>query len=195
MKIKDNNCTYIFEWSSPNACKNCLTKEINFYDKGTCRYGKRAIIFSSDDDCLIFNVSKSNLNGGNIEYYNQLCEQNCDLYDIIIEDKNKKNKINDNNNNYNNNIIKPGDFNFKFDFIENSIYYQKCTFLENIEGKWIKYIFIIPILYFITLIGIIIYYIKYRKLKNRYHILNSDMSRNESIRKSNSLNTLEAKKN
>ena len=193
MKIKDNNCTYIFEWSSPNACKNCLTKEINFYDKGTCRYGKRAIIFSSDDDCLIFNVSKSNLNGGNIEYYNQLCEQNCDLYDIIIEDKNKKNKINDNNNNYNNNIIKPGDFNF--DFIENTIYYQKCTFLENIGGKWIKYIFIIPILYFITLIGIIIYYIKYRKLKNRYHILNSDMSRNESIRKSNSLNTLEAKQN
>ena len=92
---------------------------------------------------------------------------------LLLKIKIKKNKINDNNNNYNNNIIKPGDFNF--DFIENTIYYQKCTFLENIGGKWIKYIFIIPILYFITLIGIIIYYIKYRKLKNRYHIIHSTM--------------------
>ena len=194
IKTKDNNCTYIFEWPSPNACKNCLTKEISFYDKGTCRYGKRVIIFSSDDDCLIFNVSKSNLNGGNIEYYNKLCEENCDLYNIIIDDKNKNKsyRISDNNH-INGNIIKAGDFNFKFDFIENSIYYQKCTFLENIEGKWIKYIIIIPIVYFITFIGIIVYCIKYRKIKNRYQRLNSDMSRNEIVRKSNLLNTQDAK--
>ena len=30
IKTKDNNCTYIFEWPSPNACKNCLTKEIKY---------------------------------------------------------------------------------------------------------------------------------------------------------------------
>ena len=193
IKTKDNNCTYIFEWPSPNACKNCLTKEINFYDKGTCRYGKRMIIFSSDDDCLIFNVSKSYLNGGNIEYYNKLCEENCDLFNIIIDDKNKNKtyKISDDNHN-NGNIIKPGDFNFQFDFIENSIYYQKCTFLENMDGKWIKFIIIIPIIYFITLFGIIVYCIKYRKLKNKYQRLNLDMSRNEFIRK---INTEEIKNN
>ncbi len=87
LKVKDNNCTYIFEWPSPNICKNCVVKEIQSYDKGTCHYGKRPIIFNSDDNCLIFNISGTNLRGGEIEYTNSLCDQNCDLYDIIIGEK------------------------------------------------------------------------------------------------------------
>ena len=187
LKVKDNNCTFIFEWPSPNICKNCVVKEIQSYDKGTCHYGKRPIIFNSDDDCLIFNISGTNLRGGEIEYNNSLCDQNCDLYDIIIGEKNKHrdNQIQ---------TINPGDFNFNFDFIENTIYYQKCSFFENVSGKWIKYLFIIPVLYLITIIAILVYWFKYKKIKHEYEKLNYENSRNVSVRKNNSLNVQENNK-
>ena len=106
------------------------------------------------------------------------------MYDIIIGEK-KKHRDNQIQ------TINSGDFNFNFDFIEDNIYYQKCSFFENVSGKWIKCLFIIPVLYLITIIAILVYWFKYRKIKHEYEKLNYENSRNVSVRKNNSLNVQE----
>lgn len=162
INILDNNCTYVFEWFSPYICKNCVVKELKKYERGTCKNGIRKIVFDSNNDCLIFNITGTKLKGYEIDYTNNLLDINNDFY---------KNLIGDNFNNYYRNIaeVTYEGSDFDFEYIESNIYNQKCSIFDNIDEHWKKYLFLIPLLYFITFIGVVIYCCKYKKIKDKYY--------------------------
>ena len=174
INIKDNNCTYIFEWNSPYACKNCIVQDLITYERGTCKNGIRKIFFDSNEACLIFNISGTKLKGNEIFYDELLSNSASNLYINIIGNKNN------NNNNRNLNTVKYKKNDFDFDYIESNIYTQKCSFFENIDDSWKKYLLIIPLLYLITFIGVVIYYCKYKKIKDKYQRLNTNTINNNS---------------
>ena len=164
-KVLNNKCTFIFDWNTPYACKNCLTKDLTHFERGVCKNGKREIIFNSNDYCLIFNVS--NFENKELDYNEKILDENSDLYkNIFGNNRNLKivNIIDDTNK-----------FKFDFDYIEKKVYIQKCTFIDNLDDSLKKFLIIIPIIYFITLIGVIIYCRRYRKILYEYEKINSDV--------------------
>ena len=79
-------------------------------------------------------------------------------------------------------ISKENNFNFNFEYIENEIYYEKCSFYENIQENY-KFLifFLIPFIYIITIICILYIYIKYKKVENRYKKFNIDNNKSNNI--------------
>ena len=79
-------------------------------------------------------------------------------------------------------IVKDGEnITFPFEYIESRIYHEPCTFVDNIDKNWKKYLLIIPVLYLITLVLVICYCCKYRRIKSEYEKLrSSDVTHSES---------------
>ena len=164
IKIKDNECTYIFEWSTPYVCKNCIVGELKNYEKGTCKNYKRKYIFEENEDCLIFNSTGKNYFGIDKEYEEDIVDNNSELYNIIFDNKRYIKEGNDTSKKI---------LNLGFDYIENKEYLEKCSFLENLDSNWKKYLLIAGIIYLLTMIGLIIYCVKYRNIKEKYIRLNN----------------------
>jgi hypothetical protein len=167
IKIKDNECTYIFEWSSPYVCKNCIVGELKNYEKGACKNYKRKYIFEENEDCLIFNTTGNNYFGIDKEYEEDIVDDSSELYKIIFDKERSLKEEND---------TPKKKLNLGFDYIENKEYIEKCSFLENLDSNWKKYLLIAGIIYLLTMIGLIIYCVKYRNIKEKYIRLNN-MSR------------------
>ncbi len=167
-KVLNNKCTFIFDWNTPYACKNCLTQDLTHFERGVCKNGKREIVFSPNDYCLIFNFSNIDIKELNYEDYNEKkLDQDSDLYkNIFGNNRNLKivNIIEDSNK-----------FKFDFDYIENNVYIQKCSFIDNLDDSLKKFLIIIPMIYIITLIGVIFYCRKYRRILYEYEKINSDV--------------------
>ena len=166
INIKDNNCTYVFEWISSYACKNCIVKDLVTYEKGTCKNGIRKIIFEPNESCLIFNLTGTKLKGNEINYDESLSNSESHLYKNIIGNDNKTNRYLG--------TVKYKKTDFDFDYIESNIYTQKCSFFDNLDDSWKKYLLIIPLLYLITFIGVVIYCFKYKRIKDKYERLSTN---------------------
>ena len=167
-KVLNNKCTFIFDWNTPYACKNCLTKDLTHFERGVCKNGKREIIFNPNDYCLIFNFS--NIENKDLDYdqYNEKnLDQDSDLYKNIFENNRNLKIVN---------VIEDSNkFKFDFEYIEKNVYIQKCTFIDNLDDSLKKFLIIIPVIYIITFIGVIIYCRKYRKILYEYEKINSDV--------------------
>ncbi len=176
------NCIYYFQINSPYACKNCLLNELKYYEKGTCRNSKRKYFFYQNNNCLFFNDIY------NIEIDSENYIEKNDNIDLILFRNNSqmKNIYDDfylNNRNLKLiSISKENNFNFNFEYIENEIYYEKCSFYENIQENY-KFLifFLIPFIYIITIICILYIYIKYKKVENRYKKFNIDNNKSNNI--------------
>ena len=164
VKVKDNGCTYIFEWNSPYICKNCITSELSNFERGACKNNRRQVIFTSNDDCLIFNASNPELIGYDKSYPGNLLTDN-NMLSMLTKFSLRNNDVV---------IVKEGEsVTFPFEYIESKIYHEPCTFVDNIDKNWKKYLLIIPILYLITLVLVICYCCKYRRIKSEYEKLRS----------------------
>ena len=171
-KVSQNGCTFIFEWTSPYLCKNCITSEITNYERGACKNNQRQVIFSSNDDCLIFNGSNPELIGYDKPTNETLLTESSLIFQLLSSPMRILNDV----------ITVKGEDNntFPFEFIESKVYYEPCTFIDNIDKNWKKYLLIIPVLYIITLVLVICYCCKYRRIKSEYEKLrSSDNSHSE----------------
>lgn len=178
-KVIDNKCTFIFDWVSPYACKNCITQDLTHFERGVCKNGKREIIFNSNDFCLIFNASNIKYKGNNNINNSNDNILNSNLYDNIFGKRNLK--IVDVNQN----------FLFDFDYIEKKVYIQKCSFIDNLDDSLKKYLIIIPIIYIVTFIGVIIYCKKYRKMLSEYEKISSEAKSEVESKNKNKDNIIE----
>ena len=194
--IYDNGCTYLFEWDSPYACKNCITKEIEYYEMTKCKNGIRNYLFYSDEECSIFNCSNDNLIGNNISFSDKSTTFEDDLLQKLFfeknKDKNKEIRNLEKNEKINPKIIKVGNEkgikNFKFDYIEKEIYQEKCYFFEDFSKRFVVIILIIFGFYLIVIVLTILYCCKYRRIKDKYErIKNRTKSKDIPIRSQNEI--------
>ena len=51
---------------------------------------------------------------------------------------------------------------------------ENCSLIDNIDDDLHKYLVIIPVVYMLTFICILVYCIKYRKIKSQYELLKQD---------------------
>ena len=174
INVFDNQCTFIFEWASPFICKNCITSELNKLEVGACKNNIRKIKFNMNNDCLIFNASNSELIGYDKEYDDTLVK----MEDLNITTNGKRR-----NEEEERIVVKQNGENitFNFTYIEDDVYYEECTFIDNIDNNWKKYLLVIPVLYLITVVLVICYCCKYKRVKNEYEKLrNHEGNNNES---------------
>ena len=175
INVFDNKCSFIFEWASPFICKNCITSELNKLEVGACKNNIRKIKFNMNNDCLIFNASNAELIGYDKVYEDTLVQieelniningkrRNEETERVVVVQQNGEN------------------ITFNFTYIENEVYYEECTFIDNIDHNWKKYLLVIPIAYLITVVLVICYCCKYKKVKNEYEKLrNHEGNNNES---------------
>ena len=165
--LYDYVCTYLFEWDTPYACKNCVTKEIEYYEETKCKNCIRNYLFYSNEECSIFNSSKDYLVGNNISFNDKSINFEDDLLQKLFFGNNKKMRgmeINENNNKKIINIKNEKQIKkFKFDFIENEIYKEECYFFEDFSKRLVIIILIIIGLYLLVIIFTILYCCKYKK--------------------------------
>ena len=186
----DNGCTYLFQWDTPYACKNCLTKEIDYYEVTKCKNGLRNYIFSSNEECVIFNGSDINLKGYNNQFNDDTIKFENDLLQKLFFGKNVKRKLNEKEQDKNNKVINIKNEKqlkkFKFDFIEKEIYQEKCYFYEDFSLRVKIIIIIICCVYLLAIILTIIYCCKYNSIKHKYQkIKNRSKIKNVNIRNQN----------
>ena len=114
----------------------------------------------------------NDINNANIDSENYI-EKNNNFDLILFRNNSQMNNIYEDFylNNRNLKLIsisKENNFKFNFEYIENEIYFEKCSFYENIQENYKFLIFLIPFIYIITIICILYIYIKYKKIENRY---------------------------
>ena len=189
-RIDKEKCIYYFQINTPYACKNCLINELKYYEKGTCRNSKRKYFFYQNDNCLFFN----DINNVNIDIENYI-EKN-DNNDLILFKNNSQMKgiyddfYSKKLNNRNLKLISISNQiqnNFNFEYIDNEIYFEKCSFYENIQENYKFFIFLIPFIYILTIICIIYVYIKYKKVQNQYKKINTDYNKSGIFKGDNNL--------
>ena len=171
----DNECTFLFQWDTPYACKNCLTKDIGFYEVTKCKNGIRNYLFSSNEECIIFNGSDPTLKGYNISYNDKTINFEDDLLQKLFFKKDLKRKVSSSSNmesTETNKLINIKNEKqlkkFKFDFIEKEIYQEKCYFYDDFSFRVKLIILVITCIYIIVIILTIIYCCKYKSIKNKY---------------------------
>ena len=183
LKTLDNECIYIFQWNTPYACKNCISKEIKKYKFSKCIKGLRNYYFSADEECLIFNGSDSNLNGYNLSYNGQSITFNNEFIQNLLFGEKEKSLYNKEYflNNKKKDIKIEGVLkNFKYDYIEREEYIDKCYFFEDFSDTVKIIIFIISCIYIFIIILGFIFCCKYRILKIR-HIINKHKNKENYI--------------
>ena len=166
--IKNNKCTYIFQWDTPYACKNCLKDDIVHYEATKCKNGIRNYIFESNEECLIFNSSEKNYDGNNMDFNENIIDFN-NIFEKNIFPKNLRNLLVDKKlpkiiEVENSKQLKK----FKFTFIEKNIYQMKCRFYEDFSWKIIIIVLVVIILHVIVIICVIVFCCKYRNVKYKY---------------------------
>ena len=179
-RIDKENCIYYFQINTPYACKNCVINELKYYEKGTCRNSKRKYFFYQNDNCLFFyDIYNANIDDENYIEKNDnndlILFKNNSQMKGIYDDFHTKNLNNRNLKliSINNKIINK----FNFEYIENEVFSEKCSFYENIQENYKFLIFLIPFIYILTIICIIYVYIKYKKVENEYKKLNIDYNK------------------
>jgi hypothetical protein len=160
-KILDDECTYIFEWNSPFFCRNCLFKDLKFIFQSNCINNQKEIFFEENDNCLIFNIINDDLYGFDKIENEEILDFNSQLYKIIFDNDNSKNKelITEEKN-----LNKQFD---EFDYVINKSINEKCN-IFNSNSSLKKYIIIIPLIYIITFLILIILYYKYKRKSDTY---------------------------
>lgn len=176
----DNQCTFIFEWNSPFICRNCIVKELQNFEVGTCKNGLRQIIFTANNNCSIFNGSNPMLIGYD-KIFNDTLLNNSDLIIDFNQVRSLENDVNAEKEELFVYVTKNGEnFTFPFEYIEDKFYYEECSFVRNMDRGLIKYLFIIPLIYLFTVSLVVCYICKYKKVKDEYEKLrNSDAIQNE----------------
>ena len=153
---KLDECTFVFEWKSPSACKNCLIEDLQFIRKGECINNKREIFFKENDYCLIFDIKNINFTIENDDILNS----NSDLYKQLFNEEKENIIINESNNTFEN---------FDFEYVNNKSLYESCKKKNEIIKT---YFIIIVLLNIVTLIILIYLFYKYKKKANKLKILN-----------------------
>ena len=180
VNVSDNQCTFIFEWNSPFLCRNCIVKELQNFEVGTCKNGLRQIIFTANNDCSIFNASNPMLIGYD-QIFNDMLLNQSDLINNLNKSRTLEDDVNDEKEELFVYVTKNGEnFTFPFEYVEDKFYYEECSFVKNMDRGLIKYLIIIPLIYLFTVSLVVCYICKYKKVKDEYEKLkNSDVIQNE----------------
>ena len=176
INLYDNGCTYLFEWDTPYACKNCITQEIGYYEMTKCKNGFRNYLFYANEECSIFNCSNDDLIGYNISFNDKSINFDGELLSKLFFGNNRDKKDNfrniEKNENLNPKIIDIKNEKqlkkFKFDFIEKEIYKEQCYFFEDFSKRIVAIIFFILGFYLVAIILTFFYCCKYRIIKYKY---------------------------
>ena len=147
--IKNNNCSFYFEWKIESICPICLSNEVKTISS-LCINSKKNIFSIENDYCLIQNPN--NKLGNNIEYDsndNIINENDKDLIEIYKLNINPKREY------PNEKLIK---------YITEKKYEISCKISENYDMFSIIFIIIGIIVYLILLAVILLIYFKSNKL-------------------------------
>ena len=156
-----DGCTYLFEWQTDFACKNCIKSQIEYY-LSPCKNNLHTYTYLENFDCLIFRLD---------EPYNKF---NGDISDVKIKISDKiimeymwYNKGNRRLDQWNSSLSD------STIYAENFHEQENCNPLNQVDETTFIIILCIPIVYFITMIILCLVCCKYRKVKNEYEKLNS----------------------
>ena len=145
--IKNNNCSFYFEWKIESICPICLSNEVKTISS-LCINSKKNIFSIENDYCLIL--------GNNIEYDsndNIINENDKDLIEIYKLNINPKREY------PNEKLIK---------YITEKKYEISCKISENYDMFSIIFIIIGIIVYLILLATILFIYFKSNKLMSNF---------------------------
>lgn len=195
--IKEDKCTYIFEWDSPYSCKNCLTKELTHYEVSKCTKGIRQYLFESNEECLIFDISNKQLSGKDQSFNVKSIDFGNPVLTSLFEKTNRLRELDFNEPKFISVEKQQQLRKFKFEYIENEIYQEKCYFFEDFSLR-VKIIIIVVICIYLTIMVIVlVYFCKYRSIRNKYerirNIKNSTISHDRNDRRNNDIVSLESK--
>lgn len=154
----DNKCDLFIEISSPLFCKTCIRSEVK-YTYGKCIFKQKEKIYQETNNCLFDHLNDTYQAKSiySISFDDAMLNENSTVYQLMMKGKPKSKKKKKKNKKVKNDR-----------FIENMIEYENCDYVDYIENHFYIVTYIVVTFYFVSVLFMLIYCVKYCYVKNKH---------------------------